>query len=60
MCVCMCVEGTRVEPLFCKYVTGTVAGVRGGVPRRRLVLELLLIPEHAVTFLLCSTCILHK
>lgn len=26
----MCVEGTRAEPLYCKYVTGTAAGTRKG------------------------------
>lgn len=46
----MCVEGTRAEPLYCKYVTGTVAGSRRGIPKRRLVLELLLIPELTVTY----------
>lgn len=51
----MCVEGTRADSLYCKYVTGTVAGTRRGVPRRRLVLEMLLIPEITVTFSVSST-----
>lgn len=46
----MRVEGTPLEPLYCKYVTGTVAGARkGGHPGGCWRSELLLIVVHVMT-----------
>lgn len=58
MGVCMRVEGTRVEPLYCKYVTGTVAGVRKRGSQGDAGVGAVVDAQARCD--LCLTCIIHK